>query len=243
MDDFRKYAKSRYKALFKKLGAFRKKEKKELLHDIRVEIKKIKSLLLATEYCVNGFKAHPNFVSIRSIFRRAGEIRDRQVSHTLLSKFKLVVASQNDESTHQLILDFIQDIPGFKVIVEEGWRAAKNEFSRVKKKALKEHLNELSLQIKGQLFPKVNLKSIHKIRKLIKQLLYLSAISPLSKSRSHFFQELSEDIGDLHDRQTLLKNLKSKKNKTDNLLIRKINSECAVLAQEIGRRSIAFYSR
>lgn len=56
----KKFARSRIRALIKKLKAFDKDEAINSLHDIRVDIKKIKSILLATENGINGFSAHKN---------------------------------------------------------------------------------------------------------------------------------------------------------------------------------------
>lgn len=63
--------------------------------------------------------------------------------------------------------------------------------------------------MKAYLYPKLDFKMIHKVRKLGKEIVYLSEISTeLRKKERAFYEVLQDSIGGLHDKQVVFELIK-----------------------------------
>ncbi len=240
---FKKFAHSQFRSLTEHLENYRDKKETELLHKIRVDIKKIKALLLATNACVKGFRAHKNFIPFRTIFRRAGEIREPEILTRLLLEYGIpgVHDPKIDQGNEKLITSFCNDVPLFIGIVNEQWHTLKPVFNELSKKRIVHYLRKTRKKIKSKLYPKAEMNLIHKVRKSIKGFIYLSEDRQPNKKLVHFYAKEAVAIGELHDRQILL-NLMAKENGTsDKALIKKIKAECVSKKGEIVKRALKFY--
>jgi CHAD domain-containing protein len=130
MERFKKFAHRQFKSLNKHLEGYKDKKDPELVHKIRVDIKKIKAILSVINDCLKGFRAHKNFIPFRTIFRRAGEIRDPEVLTALLLEYGIpdVHDSMIDQNGDKVIVRFCQDVPLFTNSANKQWKRIYRNF-------------------------------------------------------------------------------------------------------------------
>lgn len=244
MGRFKKFANRQFKSLVEHLENYRNKKDLEILHKIRVDIKKIKAILFLTNDRLKGFKGHKNFIPFRNIFRRAGEIREPEVLSGLLLTYNIPGVHDQciEANSEKLAASFSNDVPSFVEAVNKQWLKLKSAFGRVKKKDLAHYLKKTNKNIKAKLHPEPATDLIHKVRKSMKEFLYLSqAIQQSRKKMLKFYSAEVELIGELHDRQVLLNLLNKNNGATDKVTVEKIQEECDVKKEKIKKRALRFY--
>lgn len=244
MASLKKIAQQHFSSLNKHLENYAEKRESENLHKIRVDIKKIKAILNFVNDRVNGFKAHKNYLPFRKIFRRAGEIREPQVLSGLLLTYNIpgVHDQTIEESSENLIEAFCEDIPSFIDSVNKQWLKLKPFFQRLKRKDVEKYLRKIKKDIKSKLYPKPDMKLIHRVRKWIKTFIYLSGADHQSKKKlKEFYLKEVEAIGQLHDRQVLLNLITKQNGSADKTQIKKIKKECSDLRNRINKSALKYY--
>lgn len=193
------------------------------IHDLRVGIKKIKSIYELLDHCQDSEKMiDERFQAYHSLFKAAGKIRDLQVEEQLLHKYekrlKMPFQSftskiQQDieahteamtkeaekfehkilENDYQHLLELLQK-QDEKKLTKRAKQYAVKRFEKVEKHAKKAHKP----------------KKLHKSRTHMKKGFYVTALlteyaglkelEPLTEKASN----LASDIGDWHDKHVLL---------------------------------------
>jgi CHAD domain-containing protein len=246
MPTLKKFAHRQFQSLTGHLKNFKSKKETDLLHKIRVDIKKIKSILLLTDDRIKGFKAHSNYIPFRVIFRRAAEIREPEVLSGLLLRYNIVAVrdSKGEGNSDKQVSKFCKDVPLFIKTVNRQWSKLTPSFSKLKANDLKKYLRKIKKNIKANLHPKPDMNSIHRIRKSIKTFIYLSEAHRGSKKKlKEFYSKEIEAIGKLHDRQVLLKMMTQQNGSADTLQIKKIRREVNTQKNEIRNAALTFYGR
>src|SRR3954468_23357296 len=89
-----KYFSQRTKNLFNHLHDFELADDEVALHDLRVEIKKLRAIIkfLRTVYPEQKLKKPAH--ALRAIFQNAGEIREMQIIHQWLQKNNFIIIEQ-----------------------------------------------------------------------------------------------------------------------------------------------------
>ena len=206
MKALKKYTAARIKHLEELLDAFEEFKEVETLHEIRIEIKKIKAVLIVIGKCSKEFKVHKNFLPFREIFRKAGDIRDPEVASRLATRYGLTDAPPKKVgSTPETEKDlFVFDAETFKDRVHSRRKVIGSAATQVKKKDFRKAISSLKAAVKKSLFPKADRQQLHATRKVMKQLLYLSEIEDfLSKKEQRFLSAGEMLIGQWHDKQVL----------------------------------------
>src|SRR5690348_10635786 len=98
MKSLEKYVRARAKHLKKLLNTYSESGTDETIHDIRVEIKKLKAVLQLAGSVLPRFNAHKVFVPLRDIFRKAGAIREKDITTRLAEQHNLKVSGTASES-------------------------------------------------------------------------------------------------------------------------------------------------
>lgn len=208
MKKFPTYAKRRLRSLSNHLTAFGDTAEPEVLHKIRLEIKKIKALLNITEFCVKGFKGHKRYLPFRYIFRRAGEIRQADMVNELFQIHKIKPQQINGRSAaanRDLILSFQKELPSFFLSIKKKKASIITSFREVKHTCFKKYLDFQKKELQKKIFPRLNQRELHRTRKKIKEILYLSPIAKKSKEElDPFYDKLQILIGLWHDKQTVM---------------------------------------
>jgi CHAD domain-containing protein len=240
MKELKRYARKQFKALSGHLKAFRKTQAVEGLHDIRVSVKKIKALLHLLKYSDKRLKAHKAFIPFRTIFRRAGEIRDPEVHAGLLLKLN-VSGLDTSASGKKTVASFIKDIPAFRRKTKAQVEQLKAFIKQVKRKDLKKFTEEQEKEIRSKLYPRPVMEEIHKVRKAMKTMIYLAEIERFVSGKTlAFYREMEEAIGDFHDKQVVLGMLSKGKLKDDTKR-KVILRECRASSEHIKKMAHHFY--
>lgn len=214
------------------------------LHSIRVEVKKIKALLQLTNYCVQKFKAHKNFISFRALFREAGAIRQPEVFYNLLRTHHLeeltgTVVPESAQS-ERLSRTLQNNLPGYILQVKKSRKKLGPDIDRVKKACLRKYLRRKKKELKSRLFPQLQLSLLHKTRKIIKEIVYLELTGKPGKSRQAFYREAESLIGQWHDKKTLILMLTKNKKTAE---VQRLKKECGTDIRKLRSLIADFYGR
>lgn len=199
------------------LSDFSDSRESELLHKIRLDVKKIKALLNVAEFSVKGFKGHKHYLPFRTIFRKAGEIRQADVLNELFRIYTIKAQHIIDAKAllvnRELIPTFLNDVPKFLSSIEKKKEGLLGSFKGVNRLSFEKYLQLKEQELKGKVFPQMNQHELHKTRKIIKEILYLSVITKKSKRNlDPFYDKVQGLIGQWHDKQNAMTLLNSKKN-------------------------------
>jgi len=201
------YSNKQFKSLTADLKSYHHLQDPEVLHNIRVSIKKIKVALNLTNYAVKKFKGHQHFIPLRTIFRKAGAIRQPEVLYQLLLQYQVggVTDEQIPRSNKldKLCYNFQKDAPVFIESVKTKRKEIKKYFEQVSKEEARKYVKKKRRELKRFLFPTFNKKNLHTARKICKEVVYLNWVENSSKP-DPFFYEVENIIGQWHDKQVLL---------------------------------------
>ncbi len=214
MKRLRSYTNKRFRSLTKNLESYGQLRDPEVLHAIRVDVKKIKVVLNLMDASVKKFKGHRQFIPFRTIFRRAGEIRQSDVLYKLLLLYEIsgVPDSEIPKAGKSDVLSgaFQKEVPQFMTIVKLHKKKLVKVAGSVDKAEAKKYLKKKEYQIKQLLFPSFSLKDLHKARKIAKELIYLRWLEDRSRNDA-FYKDVEKIVGLWHDKQMLMPVLRKNK--------------------------------
>jgi len=243
---FEEYCQSEIRSLTRHLRDYGRRQKPEALHQMRVEVKKIKAIMAVINGCVREFKAHKNFIPFRNIFRKAGSIREPEVLARLLTRYKV------DETVDQLMpgnakrnaAAFASDVPRMVSVVKKSAKKLEVISKKVHHDDFESYVVDKKKEVKSQLYPRPRMTIIHKVRKGIKEVVYLSALEDhRKKGEAKFYDNMQNVIGRLHDKQVMLDLLKNKNARAHRAQLSAIRLECLSDKKEIVRLATDFYKK
>jgi CHAD domain-containing protein len=212
MKKLNSHAGKHFKALNDSLMSYHQVDDPEVLHSIRLELKKVKSIINLLQYGLPDFRGHKYYIPFRNIFRRAGEIRQSEVIYKLLLQNQIgrITDSQipNADQEERLISAFKKDVPTFITTVTTQRSKLKEYIKNLTGKTARKYLTKRRRQVKRLLFPVFEPASLHKTRKITKEIIFLRWVDK-RKSSVAFFKKIEDKIGQWHDKQILLKILNS----------------------------------
>ncbi|MBK8551588.1 MAG: CHAD domain-containing protein [Ignavibacteria bacterium] len=206
MKQLKKYADNQYRALTELLSVYELTMDQEVLHRIRVELKKIKAIFHLISYCTGKFNVSKEYSSLKIIFRKAGRIREIDVANKLYQDYHIKnIKGSKTEDQDKLISEFRQNIPVYKKTVTGSHKKLEKYFERVNSDCYKKYLNIKKEELQKQIYPLMIESKLHKSRKIIKEIYYLSGISRWRKNNlDPFYNEVQDIIGKWHDKQMLM---------------------------------------
>ena len=240
------YTKSEINSLISHLRDYGRHGKSDALHKIRVDIKKLKAILAALNGSMKGFKAHKNFIPLRNIFRKAGNIREPHVLARMLRKYKVdeTVDELTSGNVERSATSFKSDVPRYINVVKNRTKKLPAFSKHVRHDDFSSYLIDKKKEVKSQLYPRPKMAIIHKVRKGIKELMYLSELEDDRKrSEIKFYDNIQDVIGRYHDKQVLLDLLKNKNGETHRAQLSSIKSECLSDKREIFRLASDHYRK
>ena len=244
MKPFKQFAHRQFKSLIGHLKKYEGSHDPELLHKVRVDVKKIKAVLFVIDDCTRGFKAHKNFIPFRKIFRRAASIREPDVLARLARQYKMdeISGDLTPGRIENLIIAFDADIPHFIKTIKKRRAKLQPHLKHVRKTDLTTYIQSTKKEVKSRLYPKPAMNIIHKVRKKVKEAIYLSEINDqLKKKETKFYSKIQRIIGQLHDKQVLLDHLSDKRNFAGNAQYETIRSACTADKRKIFSLASHFY--
>ena len=178
------------------------------LHLFRIQIKKMKALLLFLQ--TDGQAKHETgyLHSLQSIFKHAGRIRSAHINLGLLKRHRVTDPSYTLELEHiekKESEQFYAKRNAYIKTVKQIRKVLAEEFQDVNDKAIV-NLYRRRLKQMARFFrqPETNIDKLHKTRKKIKNLLYLYRILPKKLAQKlhlndTYLDQLQDVIGKWHD--------------------------------------------
>lgn len=197
------FTKRRFKRLKRLLSHFPVGSKKEELHRIRIEIKKIKSLLRLIHYHNKDFSDHKHYKPFRTLFREAGKIRDLGLRNELLEQYTKIHLPFY-RSPDQRIRQFINSLPSRRKVIGKLKKTILKNISKINSDTYNRYLRKKRIELNKNLAEGITQKDLHKLRKLIKEITYLTAVTVSKNKIDSFLIDSTELIGNWHDKQVLL---------------------------------------
>lgn len=243
MKTLKKYVSKRASNLKSLLVSAKYSDDPEILHQIRLEIKRLKAVLDLLHFGDPGFAAHKTFIPLRKIFRYAGKIREPSELRKHLIRFTTdtAVVTMISMASPNVIKNFRKSISGFVKDVKKVERKVLKRSKHIDQKILKDYLLSLHKTIKKDLYPKLNPFTLHGTRKVIKELIYLSSLSRKQKNIPSFYTETENRIGQWHDKQLVLQ-LLIPNPAANKEAIRTLQQSCDQELQQLDRMVATYYA-
>jgi CHAD domain-containing protein len=245
MKRLEKFTHSHVRSLIRHLENFSRSRVPETIHKIRVDIKKIKSIIQVLGACTTSYHQKKDFRPFRKIFRLTGDIRDTDVLNQMASEHQ-VKGLQGDRllSSESFVTRLETQIPDFVKRVKRKGNKLESVSGEVDRRDFSRYLQGKKKQVKSELFPLPQMSGIHGVRKDIKEVLYLSQVNGKSKSgKNEFYDKMQDLIGKLHDKQVLVEFVKAHTIEMSQAEEEMIKSACEADEKEIIRLATDFYKQ
>ncbi|RXK85605.1 CHAD domain-containing protein [Filimonas effusa] len=202
-----KYFAQRVKNLFNHLHDFDVSAEEGALHDLRVELKKLRAVIKFLQQVYSKQKLKKPAHLLRTIFQQAGEIREYQLLQQWLRKYHLKVLEERyfpAERLHEMNADFRKQAPAFKNDLKEIIELSGRFVAHTNGILAEQYFADLHAQLQEKTSADLPSREWHDLRKLIKQWMYaLNWVVPeevgAKESVLAYFNKLQEQIGQWHD--------------------------------------------
>ena len=203
---FVSYAKTRFRRLRDHLHTLETSADQEILHQVRIELKKIRALLRLVHFHRRKFRDHGAFQQLKQLHRVCGDIRDPGVIGALITQASGEPGVGVRESTERFT-EFQAQIPGYIDMLATEEKRILKQVRRLKKGTYRKFLRKRKKKLKTLLIPKIRRKELHESRKLIKEILFLYLIFRKRKQVNPFYARSAEVIGNWHDKAMVIQSL------------------------------------
>lgn len=205
------YFSQRVKNLFNNLHDFELKGDEVSLHDLRIEMKKLRAIIkfLRTVYPKQKLKKASQ--KIGTIFQEAGEIREYQLLQQWVSKNELTSFDRQylpQQKLKTLTDGFHQHITGTKHVLKEVVEEVGKYVNATNRILAEQYVVDLHAQITDMTSRQPGSDEWHELRKLTKQ--WLNAINWIETEDDakadtdiSFYNKLQETIGHWHDAEVI----------------------------------------
>jgi CHAD domain-containing protein len=188
----RKYFKKEWKVMVAHLNTYLKTTNQEELHQFRVQVKKLRALLVLLDLRDRHKKLVRCFKPVKKVFKVAGKLRDAYISGGLTNK------KTDDEVLQNFQLIAVR----YKNNIRKTRRDLKSELRPIKNKTLRQFYSSQLRLIADALAAQPSSQQLHNCRKLIKVLLYnypLVHNGLMLDLDTAYLDQMQEMIGNWHD--------------------------------------------
>lgn len=199
-----KYLSKRWHAIRCYLSEFGCSSNPEVLHKLRVEIKKVRAFVRFS--AAGAAESNAAMKAVRKIFRKAGEIRETALTLALMKKYGITDASLEAEKNNflqQKSALFRSHITGYDRRVRKAAGMLGKDLQPLRNGNVKKWFVR-QLRKTGTLTAAPLPNLLHEARKKIKTMLYVHAFLPKRLAQqlqvnSDYLHQLQENIGNWHD--------------------------------------------
>lgn len=212
-----KYFAQRVKNLFNNLHDFELNGDETSLHDLRVEIKKMRAIIkfLATIYSKQQLKKPAHL--IRAIFQKAGEVRESQLLQQWLHKHEFTLIENTyfpSEKLDFLIEQFRKSSSQYKDDFKDIIEALSKFVHSTNEILAEQYFTDLNAQVEKLCRKNLPQTEWHELRKLIKQRIYaynwVQHENENDDPHFAYYNKLQENIGLWHDLEIIKDNFSQK---------------------------------
>jgi len=212
-----KYFVLREKNLFNHLHDFELSGDETSLHDLRVEMKKLRAIIKFLRSIYSKQKIKKPAHALRAIFQRAGEIRELQIMEQWLQKNNLIVIEQTyypPEKLHALISEFQRTTDKLKDEFKEIIDAISKFVETTNEILAEQYFTDMDAQLETLCRSDLPKNEWHELRKLIKQRIYaynwIQHETESDDPNFSYYHKLQEAIGLWHDLEIIKESFSQK---------------------------------
>ena len=215
-DTLHKFHSLRVKNLFNYIHEFQLTGKEVPLHDLRVEMKKYKSLIKFLSFVYRKQKFKKMSLKLKYVFQHSGEIREYQLLQTWLHKHQLKNITSlyfPETELKEMTESFRFQIAQYKKTFEEAVSICTPYIEDTNMILCEQYVTVLRSKLEKLFLKKIHRSDWHELRKLIKQWMYATNWMPDSaeyNSGYSQFNKLQEMIGGWHDLEMIKETLSVK---------------------------------
>ncbi len=170
-----KYYKDHFDGAIAQLIAYGDKRKPEMLHQFRVNIKKIRTVIRFLRTIEPGKTLKEINRSVRTIFWKAGEVRDLQLKLSWLRRsrrYHLIRFYDLEAELRQKDAAFRENIPVYIKELKALMNEAQKEADRITQEQVDRYFGKILLDLKSHFSTELVPAEWHEMRKRNKQVLY-----------------------------------------------------------------------
>jgi CHAD domain-containing protein len=203
------YFKVQSKSAIKDLEKYFHDPQVEILHQFRVELKKIRAVFFHLEEMPDQKAVKKIHQEVKKIFRKAGQIRELQLEIAWLEKhrkFNLLRLMQYESKLRKSDKYFHKRIPFMLDSFKKACRKTEHKLSKLTQQQTNQYISKKWQDVLLPLLTNIEEKNWHETRKGVKQLVYarhwISADTILHKKVISIFlslDKLQNSIGKWHD--------------------------------------------
>lgn len=198
-----KFLRKRGYNMVRYLQHFKSTNDPEDLHQLRVEVKKLKGFLALSTYCTVKQKLSPQ---AKGVFRQAGMIRTAQLNLEFIKEYQLKSRPfKNNQESIVLVQSqqFSSSVNAYRKIIRKNIDAIAKRLKPLHDKCIILWYNK-NIAALTQVFEKLDTGELHVGRKTIKDLLHVYAmldknIHSSLKLNIEYLEQLQEAVGKWHD--------------------------------------------
>jgi CHAD domain-containing protein len=185
------------------LTAFGRERDAESLHQLRVEVKKLKGFLALSAHCTGKRKLTGE---AKQVFRQAGTIRTAQLNLEFIKQYGLKDARFKREQ-EAIVIDqsqeFCASVKDSAKVIRKNIKAVAHKIKAMHNKCIEDWYKK-SLRNLKTVFVAFDPAELHEGRKVIKNLLHVHSLLNRSlvdslKLNVEYFEQLQEVVGKWHD--------------------------------------------
>ena len=208
------YFRKRLKRIKKFHEIMQKEITKEGVHELRIEIKKVKALLMFLRWGQHKFQAQKYYRPFKAIFKKAGDVRTLQIESEILQRYISDSSDSYLAVTHQQIFEKTEDLKKmFKSDILRKLRQHKREISYALKmitekrmrRFLKLKVKKLERLLEDYIFKE---QRLHIIRKNFKRFYFIVKMAYPKAALPEPWNRLLELLGEWHDNQVVIEHLR-----------------------------------
>lgn len=200
------YLRKRWENILHHFEQFSKRTNSHCIHEIRVELKKLRALIFLQEQSGNKISSKEKTL-LKKLFRQAGLIREVQVSSQLIrntgrksKEFLSQCRKEVEQESKRFVKQMSSQTDDIAELNIELWKKLRT----VSGKSSRNVLGELSNEIRKDLIPKVKPKKLHETRKLVKRVVYIRSLLKNEEANkivpaTQELKSLEDLIGKWHD--------------------------------------------
>ena len=212
-----KYFSQRTKNLFNHLYDFELKGDEVSLHDLRVEMKKLRAIIKFLRNIYPNQKLKKPAHLLRNIFQDAGYIRELQIMQQWLQKNKFYVIEQTyypPEKLREMIVAFQQNTNEIKNDCKEIVETLTVFVQGTNEILAEQYFVDINAQVEKQCRKNLPKTEWHELRKLIKQRIYaynwVQHETENDDPNFSYYHKLQEAIGLWHDLEIIKESFSQK---------------------------------
>lgn len=238
-----KYTWTRLGRITAGLEKYHEFQQMESLHRIRVELKKLRAVIKVVGASNRDVDAHKVFLPFRKIFKKSGQIRQASVLTELMLRYGIEpVPTASPAALKNAQDQFRTAVPFHLQTVRRLEKQLTRLVRDISRKDVRRYVQKREKLIRKILIPEMQVAKLHLARKHMKQVFYLTGVSPVIVPEDRMaYSRMEKIIGAIHDKELLITHLQKHGSGVEISKIGALKNSFEADREELGKHVDAFY--